>query len=381
MTVEFQFRPSVRTRPSERAGALLLRAQLPQGVQNGMMSASLIYTTEPLATRALAAEIRHSSDRFIAKLEDVLGFQLLGRFVDVQAEHGKQKIDIALIFTDPDFVVGIEAKFDHALTEDQVNRELTVARHLIVLLLDKAHAPEWVGLKPHVSVMTWEEALACFPDSRLTLAEVRAARSSKNTVEARLGELIDPARKRLGSGWRVDGERGGSGMPAVNFYSPTVNGRQLRAVLQVAQRVMPPAGEPVPIRFSVGVSVRSDYQDYPRDPAVVPSWVTAVRRLQTEVIGDRIGELHLSTRRPSSAHANNETVNGKAHTRKRVIVDHHFTDSERWLTTGYIDWIVGPASERMPLEQADTLAEALVTILEGWFRVESKVDADSTGSE
>ena len=45
-------------------------------------------------------------------------------------------------------------------------------------------------------------------------------------------------------------------------------------------------------------------------------------------------------------------------------------DNERWLTTGYIDWIVGPASQRMPLDEVDVLAESLVTILEEWYRVE-----------
>ena len=345
------------------------------------MSPSLIYTTEPLATRALAAEIRHEPARFIAKLEDVMGVQLHGRFLDVQAEQGKQKIDVALTFADPDFVVGIEAKFDHALTKDQVDRELTVAGHLIVLLLDRAHAPEWVPLRPRVSVMTWEEALACFSDSRLTLAEVRAARSTKSRVEARLRELIGPAQKRLGDEWVIDSQRGGSGMPAVNFYSPWIEGRQLRAVLQVAQRAMPPANEPIPLRFSVGISVLADHADYPQDPATVPVWVDSVRRLRTQVIGDRVGDLHLSTRRPSSAHANRRTPNGRAHARKLAIVDRHFSDDERWLTTGYIDWIVGPASERMPLEEVETLAEALVTILEEWFRVELAADANSTESQ
>ena len=170
-------------------------------------------------------------------------------------------------------------------------------------------------------------------------------------------------------------------MPAVNFYSPWIEGRQLRAVLQVAQRAMPPANEPIPLRFSVGISVLADHADYPQDPATVPVWVDSVRRLRTQVIGDRVGDLHLSTRRPSSAHANRRTPNGRAHARKLAIVDRHFSDDERWLTTGYIDWIVGPASERMPLEEVETLAEALVTILEEWFRVELAADANSTESQ
>ncbi len=334
------------------------------------MQASLIYTTEPLATRALAAEIRHDHARFVALLSEIVGADLLGRFIDVRAEQGDQKIDVALTFADPDYVVGIEAKFDHTLTEDQVDRELTVANHLVVLLLDRDHAPEWLPLKGRVSLMTWEDALACFPGSRLTLDEIKAARSGKSAVEVRLRQLIGPAKQRLGAAWRIDSRRGGSGMPAINFYSPEIDGEQLRAVLQVAQRTMPPAGQPVPMRFSVGISVRADTSSYPRDPRSTPPWVESVRRLQSNVIGDRVHELHLSTRRPSSGHANSETPHGRAHGRKLAIVDHHFEASERWLTTGYIDWIVGPASERMPLEQVDELAESLVTILEEWYRAE-----------
>lgn len=111
------------------------------------MAASLIFTTEPLATRALAAEIRHDDTRFVAKLADVVDGGRLGQFTDVRAEYGAQKIDIALHFTDPQFVVGVEAKFDHTLTEEQVDRELTVADHLVVLLLEKEHAPEWLPQK------------------------------------------------------------------------------------------------------------------------------------------------------------------------------------------------------------------------------------------
>lgn len=102
----------------------------------------------------------------------------------------------------------------------------------------------------------------------------------------------------------------------------------------------------------------------------MPTWVNAVQRLRNDVIGDRVEHLHLSTRRPSSAHVNPKTENGRAHARKLAIVDHHFADGERWLTTGYIDWIVGPTSRRMPIERVELLADALVEILDGWYRVE-----------
>ena len=98
-----------------------------------------------------------------------------------------------------------------------------------------------------------------------------------------------------------------------------------------------------------------------------------------QILSDKLHEFHLSTRRPSSAHVSSTTANGRAHKRKLAIVDHHFEVSERWLTAGYIDWIVGPASQRMPLEQVDVLAASLVTILEAWYRIEvmARVNQDT----
>jgi hypothetical protein len=221
--------------------------------------------------------------------------------------------------------------------------------------------------------MTWEEALACFDDSRLTLEEVRAARSGKATVEARLRGLVAVAQARLGDGWIVDDHRGGAGMPAINFYSPTTGDRQLRAVLQVAGRAMPQPGQDVQMRFSVGTSVSADEVDYPSAVSPAPYWVESVHRLRDDVLHGRPEDFRLTTRRPSRAHANDDTVNGRAHGRKLAIVDRWFRDEDRWLTTGYIDWIVGPASLSVPLADVEELLESLLSILEGWHRVE--VDA------
>lgn len=52
---------------------------------------------------------------------------MLGRFADVSTEHTAEKIDVVLTFIDPCVVHGIEATSDHALMQDQVDRELTVA--------------------------------------------------------------------------------------------------------------------------------------------------------------------------------------------------------------------------------------------------------------
>lgn len=340
--------------------------------QSELVTGSLIFTTEPLATRALAAEIRHDPRRFIQSVSKLGGPTVLGTVVDVSAEKSAEKIDVAVTFADPTFVLGVEAKFDHELTEDQVRRELSVANHLVVLLLDRSHAPLWLADEPRVTVMTWEEALDCFEGSRLTLGEVRAARSGKAGVEAKLRGLVAVANTRLGDGWTVDDRRGGAGMPAVNFYSPSIGDRQLRAVLQVAGRAMPQPGEPIRVRFSVGTRVVADEACYPSDAANAPYWVAPLHRLRDVVLRGRPEEFRLSTRRPSSGRAKADTANGRAHARKLAIVDRWFDPGDRWLTTGYINWIVGPASVSVPLEDVEVLLHSLLSILEGWYRIEAE---------
>lgn len=344
------------------------------------MTQALLWTTEPLATRALAAEIRHEPSRFLDALARRMDRDSLGRLIDVRCEKGKEKIDIALSLADPPLEVAIEAKFDHELTVDEVERELGEADHLIVLLLEHEHAPLWLSEKERTSVMTWQEALACFDAPRLTLEDVRAARSAKSAVEVRLKTLVPSLTARLGQGWQVLVERGGAGMPAINFYSKILpDMSQLRGVLQVAGYGMPHHGAPIRLRFSVGTSVTLD-DGYPEDLSAPPAWVVALRRLRDDVIGSRRDSLLLSRRRPSSGHANDRTPRGRAHTRKLAIVDEHFDARDRWLTGGYIDWIVGPASVQKPLEDVEQLAEALVTILEGWYRAEVDAAANSEPS-
>lgn len=340
------------------------------------MTSSLIFTTEPLATRALAAEIRQDPHRFVALVAELGGPVVVGSVVDVAAEKSAEKIDVAVTFADPPFILGVEAKFDHELTEDQVRRELSVADHLVVLLLDRSHAPLWLAGEPRVTVMTWEEALDRFTNSRLTLDEVRAARSGKATVEARLRGLVAVANSRLGDGWTFDDHRGGAGMPAINFYSPMIGNHQLRAVLQVGGRAMPEPGQPILMRFSVGIGVHADEVSYPPDATHKPYWVASVLRLRDNVLRGRPDRFRLSTRRPSSGRVNDKTVNGRAHGRKLAIVDRWFDEGDRWLTTGYINWIVGPASASVPLTDVEPLLDALLDILEGWYRVElDAVDA------
>jgi len=60
---------------------------------------SPIYTTEPMATRALAAEIRHADDEITALLEQRFNLEqgTLSALIDVQCE-AIEKIDVLLIY-------------------------------------------------------------------------------------------------------------------------------------------------------------------------------------------------------------------------------------------------------------------------------------------
>ena len=87
-----------------------------------MIAGSPIYTTEPMATRALAAEIRHDHSQFVQMLEQRSGTRPFGTLSDIRCETDK-RLDVVMDFVDGGDThrVGIEAKFDHELTREQIN--------------------------------------------------------------------------------------------------------------------------------------------------------------------------------------------------------------------------------------------------------------------
>ncbi len=180
------------------------------------MASSTIFRTEPMATRALAAEIRHDSERFVRLLESVGEAGSLGVLQSLSCEAVEQ-VDLQLDFAD--CVVGIEAKLDHELTRSRsAGRQGVVDRLFVLLPPRKESAPDWLAREhPEVGVLSWEEALACFTGSRLTLEDIHADRLLKSTVEAWLAELRLEERM---PGWDVEIRRGGSGMPSIIIESP-----------------------------------------------------------------------------------------------------------------------------------------------------------------
>ncbi|MCQ1948210.1 MULTISPECIES: hypothetical protein [unclassified Arthrobacter] len=331
-----------------------------------------IYTSEPMATRALAAEIRQAPEKFIDLLARRCGIVGLNRFQGVRCE-ASARLDLELEFAIPEsFIVGIEAKFDHELTRDQVDRQLRVADHLVVLLLGEEAAPSWLVSLDRVHVLTWAEALACFVDSRLTVEDIASMPVPKSTVESCFrAQHLD---QRLPEGWRVDVRRGGGGMPAVEIESPILpNGRTLRGQIQVAGRGMPQPGKPILVEYSIGVSVPATAQEYP-DPELPhpePGWVEPLRALNREVLCGEEQRLLVSTRMPGKG--NSEFGKRKIPLAKKYLHD------TLWLAKGYTDgWALGIKSVNRPLGELDEIASATVEIFTRWYMAETERLAAST---
>lgn len=331
-----------------------------------MPSTSPIYTTEPMATRALAAEIRHDHVGLVRLLEARAGGQTFGALKDVRCET-ENRLDIVLEFADPNdaaYRVGIEAKFDHELTRDQIDKELTNVEALFVLLSSSASVPNWLITDyPKVPVITWDETLATFNEPRLTMQDVVSIKLSKSKVEEILRRLD------LGAslpGWWVNVERNGNGNPAILLYSPELpDGRTLRGQLQVTGRGTPDRLEDVRFESFFGVEVALTDEHYfdPERSDVVPEWVRSLQRLQLNVLAGNEGRFVISR---SAARASRKAVG--AH--KLALARAHLADTS-YLAQGYVDWALGPRTKNFTSDELPELAAITAEVFTEWFAVES----------
>lgn len=328
-----------------------------------------------MATRALGAEIRHDHTRFVRLLEATLGIPALGGFQSVQCE-ASERVDLELIFGGSEqgakTKVGIEAKFDHALTEEQVKRQLGVVDKLVVLLPNMEFAPLWLANIDSVGVITWAEAIGCFVGSRLTVDDIESMPLTKSTVEnsfRALSIVTNPP-----PGWTVDVRRGGGGMPAIVIESPALpNGRTLRGQIQVAGRGMPANGAPVRLEYTIGVSVENSAAEYP-DPAsphATPGWIPSLLALHTEILDGAEGDLLVSKHAPGKG--------GSEFGKHKVALAKKYLPHATWLAKGYADgWALGIKSSKVTLNQLDDLASIANEVITRWFDLEVK--RQSTGN-
>ena len=323
----------------------------------------MIYSTEPMATRALAAEIRHDHRRFVRFLEQISG-EVFGSFQRVQCE-AQGRTDVQLDFDVRS--VGIEAKLDHELTVRQVEKQLGAlgdSAVLFVLLPNLGAAPMWLDQYPGVFVIDWATTLDCFVDSRLTIDDINGDRLLKSTVEAWLVAL---ALEEQLPGWQVQSRRGGGGMPSIVFESPELpDGRTLRGQLEVAGRGMPTNPRDARFISHVGVAVPEDSKNYfdPASSDEVPGWIEHLRTLDREVLRSDEKRLLISRRAPG--HSTRELGQWKTPLARKHLGE------KAYLAKGYTDgWAIGPKTATVGRERLDELAGITVEIFARWYAAET----------
>jgi hypothetical protein len=349
---------------------------------------SLVYTTETMANRALAAEIRHDPETLTTLLERTLGLSdgSLGEFVSVRCE-GLGDIDLLLTFAagDASTIVGMESKFDHELTAEQVDKERRAldehgGGHLVVVLPEATDAPEF----PDLHVLAWSDVLGSFRDSRLTQADIDAMPLTKRRVERLLTD-VDLGQQLADPDWTVHVRRNGNGNPSIEFHSPELaSGREIRGQIQVAGRGMPADAEELRLEYSIGIEIRTDEGagDFPDDGgATAPVWARHLATLRSTVLtDDRLAKLRVS---PHPAPRRSDDARRKSRNAPRdnkiVVAEKHLED-ERWLVKGYTDgdgWALGVKSTPHRLDELRELTATTARILNEWLAAEA---LQSTGT-
>lgn len=331
------------------------------------MLTSPIYTTEPMATRALAAEIRHHHGDLVQLLQARSGVESFGELIGIACE-ASEHIDVELEFDDGDggtCLVGIEAKFDHELTRGQVTREAAAMNHLFVLVAQLDAAPRWLAMEfPEVRVISWAEVLGCFPDSRIGEQDIASIRLLKVAVEARLNALRFDGLEA----WSIRTARGGSGMPSLIFESPRLaDGRTIRGQLEVSGRRMPDRTEDVRFTSHFGISVPEDAENYfdPDSTDAVPGWIEHLRTLHRDVLSGEEVKYRISMRAPG--------VSGRALGRWKTPLALKHLGADVYLAKGYTDgWAIGPKTTAVPIGELDELAWITAEVFQSWLAAESR---------
>lgn len=183
-----------------------------------------IFTTEPLATRAVAAELRHDPDITRALFEEVLSTDL-PRLTHVNAESSQhENLDIVLFFDQ--IVIGIEGKIGHFVSEEQISREISTTDHLVMLVKEEDDVPS--EFQERVSaVITWERLISEFPDSRITIDDINSVNDNTRIARRILSAL---SVNTLPASWDSS-QSTENGFPALKFRSSNLISAPDRAII------------------------------------------------------------------------------------------------------------------------------------------------------
>lgn len=245
-----------------------------------------IFTTEPIAMRAFAAELRHDLAATGRLIADVLKEDLgTPEYIQCEAREG---IDVLVGF--PGHVeVGIEGKIDHSVTAIQIARERAAVSGRLILLVkerqDVIEAQSTLGTT--LFVVTWEEALSYFRDSRISLEDVEAVNDEKRIARRALG-AVDTS--QVPDEWDLVRKDGEGGWPSITAKGPYLPGGR-RLILQI-EMVRPKNEEKEPGKEksakrrqyagTIGITVLQDEFD-PFDVNTAgpdrPEWIVYLDRL------------------------------------------------------------------------------------------------------
>ena len=325
-----------------------------------------IFTTEPMITRALAAEIRHDPKRLLGRLARDLPDDVAFLEVERVECESTARLDIVL-HLDEGQTIGIEAKLDHELSDAQMSKQLRAVDYLFLLVLDKDDAGVY---EEHVQgVLTWTEVISCFTAPRLRLDDIEAVPIQKVSVERMLRPLAQSLGEQFGPEWKVAVGRGGSGMSAITVWSPHLpDSRRLRGQIQVVGRGMPTNSEDLEFEFHVGIETRPTTADFPAaDTAdVAPGWLNHLIVLRDEVIRGDLARFRL--RQGRAGNGRQGVGNNKLPLVKKFLPD------DPWLAQGYFDWSLGPKSEPATPDELESLASCAHQLFVQWYSASTNAD-------
>ena len=322
-----------------------------------------------MVNRALAAEIRHESKSFTALVEKKLGRLpgSLGSLTSVQCE-ATAKLDLLLDYASQgsSVTVGLESKLDHEVTRPQLKKQRKVVDHLVLVCPDPAVAEPFDDLLD--AVLTWDEVLSTFKNSRLTATDIDSFPLSKVATEKLLRDVALPA-LRLPSAWRADVKRGGSAMPSIVIVSPPLpDGRELRGQIQVAGRGMKPTLAETRFEYHIGVQVDDSAEDFPKAEATktAPGWIPHLLVLHS-VVDALGGRKMLVGKYPGQAGGGEHGAN------KLPLVVKFLPKDGRWLARGYCNWALGIKSGKLSSDRLEDLARTTAKIFRAWYKAETNL--------
>lgn len=308
-----------------------------------------IFTSEPQAMRAVAAEFRANPKIAEKMLSQVTG-RTLGSLQSVRCEASDhENLDVLLVFDNG--VVGIEGKIGHLVTEEQLLRERATVDALLLLCKERIDVER--ELLQHVTaVVTWEDILNEFPNSRITVKDIDmvedANRRTRNLFRGLDLELIFSEFE----GWEYRLTQGNAGFPSIDIYGPDFIGSDGTTRYFVAQIEPERSGSERKFASTIGVRVYSDEFDI--NVETEPEWVGILKKL-----GPVWEDVLVATLAPISQHRSGGS--SQTAVRKKELAEKFGLPSK--YAKGYTDSYLGVKTSKVNKENLSELVKVTIAAL------------------